>query len=368
MAGLVKAKKYDWKDSNLALFGSKLEKDVKKESAETEPAWQGAGLEVGLQIWRIEKFKVKHWPKDEYGTFYNGDSYIILNTYKDPDTDALKWDVHFWIGRYSTQDEYGTAAYKTVELDTLLDDGPVQHREVEGYESEKFKSYFKEISVLKGGCDTGFRHVAPEQYEPRLLHFSGAKGHIEVKEVPLYKSLLSSGDVYILDLGLKLYQWNGSGSNKDERFKAVQYLQKIKDERNGKASAETLDENDVSTAHEFYSHLQDGEPENGDSEPADTGKVKELYRLSDADGSLDMKLEAEGDAVTKDLLDPADVFLLDDGKNCIVWVGEDASKAEKTKGMTMAHQYLMKSTNPFIPITVVKQGQVDATMDMAFAA
>ena len=31
-AGLVKPKKYDWKDSNLALFGSDTEKQVKSET------------------------------------------------------------------------------------------------------------------------------------------------------------------------------------------------------------------------------------------------------------------------------------------------------------------------------------------------
>jgi len=31
---------------------------VKKESAESEPAWQGSGQEVGLRIWRIVKFEV----------------------------------------------------------------------------------------------------------------------------------------------------------------------------------------------------------------------------------------------------------------------------------------------------------------------
>ena len=38
-------------------------------------------------------------------------------------------------------------------------------------------------------------------------------------KVPLSRSRLNSNDVFILDLGLTLYQWNGSGSNKDERFR-----------------------------------------------------------------------------------------------------------------------------------------------------
>ena len=55
---MLTQKKYDWKDSNLALFGSDTEKTVKKDSAKTEKAWIGAGQKIGLEIWRIVQFKV----------------------------------------------------------------------------------------------------------------------------------------------------------------------------------------------------------------------------------------------------------------------------------------------------------------------
>jgi len=32
-----------------------------------------------LNLFMIQKFKVTNWPKDQYGKFFNGDSYIILN-------------------------------------------------------------------------------------------------------------------------------------------------------------------------------------------------------------------------------------------------------------------------------------------------
>jgi gelsolin len=173
----------------------------------------------------VQKFHVKAWPKDQYGHFYNGDSYIVLNVYKSKEEDELLYDVHFWIGKNSTQDEYGTAAYKTVELDTALGDKPIEHREVEGYESELFLSYFPKMTVLEGGCETGFKHVKPEEYKPRMLHFHGDRKGVSVREVPLSRRMLDSTDVYILDLGLTIFQWNGSGANKDEKFSATQYVQ-----------------------------------------------------------------------------------------------------------------------------------------------
>ena len=54
---MQKAKKYDWKDSNLALFGSDLEKNVKKASAETEIAWKGAGLKVNGSRLRTRRYE-----------------------------------------------------------------------------------------------------------------------------------------------------------------------------------------------------------------------------------------------------------------------------------------------------------------------
>lgn len=367
MAGLVKPKKYNWKDSNLALFGSKLEREVKKASAATEPAWHGAGKEVGIRIWRVEQFKIVDWPVEEYGNFYSGDSYIILRTYKPkPNSELLAWDLHFWIGKFSSQDEYGTAAYKTVELDTYLDDGPVQHREVMNHESEAFKSYFEKIVYMEGGVATGFRHVERGKYEPRFFIVKKVGRRTEVKQIPMRYKNVNSGDVFIMDLGLTIYQFNGRNSSKDERYMAGAYCQTLEGERGG-AMTQVLEEDTTPKTHEFFEKLQIEEGDFDEDEIDGTGEGKKaLYRISDATGRMNFELVKEGE-VSKDMLDSNDAFLLDTGSDVIVWIGKNASKAEKKGGLMYAHTFGLQASNPLASFTVMSEGQTSETFDRCFA-
>jgi len=359
---MQKQKQYNIADSNIANLGSDLEKKVREAAAKTEAAWTNAGKKVGLQIWRIEKFQVKSWPQEQYGSFYDGDSYIVLNTYNKPGSTALAWDVHFWLGTYTTQDEAGTAAYKTVELDDLLGGAPIQHREVQGHESDLFLKYFKnEIKLLSGGVETGFKHVKPEEYKPRLLHLKGKK-KVRITEVPLQRDSLNSGDVFILDAGLKIFQWNGKKAGPQEKQKGAQLSRAIVDERKGKPKITVLEEGDKDA--EFWKMLG-GEgaiksaEEGGDDLETDksvTGS-KSLFQLSDASGKMEFKQVATGSQCKRSLLDSNDVFILDTGAEVFAWIGKGASKEEKTKALSFAQDYLTKYNRPaFTPIARILEG------------
>merc|ERR1711974_383952 len=360
--GMLKATKFNIADSNIANLGSELETKVREAAANAEAAWAEAGKAEGTQVWRIEDFNVVSWA-GEFGTFYSGDSYIVLNTYKKDE--ALAWDVHFWMGEYTTLDEAGTAAYKTVELDDKLGGAPVQHREVCDHESALFLSYFKSkggLTILDGGVDSGFNHVEPESYQPRLLHIKGVKKNIRARQVALSCDSLNSGDVFILDNGLTVYQWNGSSSGIFEKNEAAQLSRAIDDERRGQATVKVLSESDVDEDSAAFYALLGGKgdiksAEEGGSDVAPPFEGKKLFKVSDESGTLEFTEVASDADVTADKLDGADVFILDTGAEIFTWIGSGSSDQERAKSMRFAEEYMTNNNRPaYLPITRIYQG------------
>jgi hypothetical protein len=322
-----------------------------------EEEWAMAGKAGGIQIWRIEKFHIVAWPKEEYGKFYNGDSYLVLHTIKNGN--SFKWDIYLWIGSNSSLDEAGTGAYKMVELDEQLGGSPVQHREVQDYESDQFLGLFSpSIQILRGGIESGFTHVKPEEYETRLLHLKG-KTAVRVSQVSVDSDSLNSGDVFVLDAGLSIFQWNGKQSSPQERQKGGEITRNLKSERKGLPTVTTTDEGQEDA--KFWELLGGKGPiasadEGGDDRETEKKHTKALYQLSDASGTLKFTQKATG-KVTKAQFDTKDVFIFDSGLEIFAWIGKGASVNEKKSALGSAQTYLGQHNRPaYLPISRIIEG------------
>ena len=85
---------------------------------------------------------------------------------------------------------------------------------------------------LSGGVETGFQAVKRDAYEPRLLHVKGRR-NIRVQQTKLSWRSLNNGDVFILDLGLTIYVWNGESAGRLEKIKGLDVARRIRDEERG---------------------------------------------------------------------------------------------------------------------------------------
>jgi len=360
---MLKPKTFDISQSNIANLGTDLEKKVKTAASRSEHSWDHAGEQTGIQIWRIENFHVKPVPEKTYGQFYSGDSYIVLWTYKKGD--SKQFNVHFWLGDHTSQDEAGTAAYKTVELDDRLGGLPVQYREVQGHESRQFLTYFpKGVRILEGGIDSGFHHVTATEYKPRLLLLSGTIKSVHVVQVNLSTSSLNSDDVFILDNGLEVFQWNGAHSNGGERLKAAQLVEAIKDERDGKATVSVLDEGKEDP--KFWTLLGGQAEIAKKSAKVEEKREKVLMELSDVGGHLKFKEVARG-KVHRSALKDTDVYVFDTGFEVFAWVGHKSSAAERKTALSYAEKYLKEHNKPATtPICRILQGGENEVFESSF--
>lgn len=360
--GLVHPKEYDIKDSNVELIGSDLDHQVKYNSAASEPAWNDGqvGVTPGLHIWRVENFEVVPWPKEKYGQFYDGDSFIVLHSYKlggqnQGDGQKLGHDVFFWLGSHTSQDEAGVAAYKTVELDEFLRGRAAQHREVQASPSDAFMELFPKMQIRAGGVRSGFRHVEEAEAGEEVLtllrvfkHPGAGRDSVVVHEVePTWESL-DEEDVFILDKGDKIFVWQGRKCSPMEKAKSAQVVHDMTIAKHVDVEVLSQTESRSRVVFEMLGGDKDSAPASEDyhrprpfSRPAEVPREKRLFRLSDESGELRFGVVEEGSSISRSSLDSSDVFILDDGGKAVwVWQGEGASKAEKASWLKVAQAYV----------------------------
>ncbi|XP_053171140.1 advillin isoform X1 [Scomber japonicus] len=330
----------------------------------------------GIIIWRIEKLELVQVPEKSYGNFYEGDCYILLSTLKVQS--SVCYDIHYWIGSQSSQDEQGAAAVYTVQLDEFLGSTPVQHREVQGHESDAFRGYFKQgVIYKKGGVASGMRHVETNTYDVRrLLHVKGKK-RVIAKEVEMSWKSFNLGDVFLLDIGKTIIQWNGPKSNKQERLKGMLLAKDIRDrERGGRADIKVIEgeaEKNSPQNMELLTdvlgqrtiNLMDGSPdETADQEQK--GKLT-LYHVSDVGGAMKVT-EVATRPLVQDLLNHDDCYFLDQGGTKIfVWKGKKANKAERQAAMSRALEFIKAKKYPITTnVETVNDGAESALFKQLF--
>ncbi|KAA8496012.1 Severin [Porphyridium purpureum] len=237
-----------WQNTNIGQVGSDRDKELRKAAAESEAEFTGAGEEPGLEIWRVEKFKPVRQPKNTYGKFFTGDSYVVLHTYVNPGEAKHRYDLFYWQGAESTQDEKGSSAYFTVNLDDLLNCEAVQYREVEGSESDNFLALFNgNFAVQSGGVGAGWQEggvpftgtpdkttysgdsndMIGARIPKQLVCVSDESGELQLSVVDegttVSKSKLHDSDPFVLIVGTPpkaeaVYVWMGARVSPQERL------------------------------------------------------------------------------------------------------------------------------------------------------
>ncbi|CAL9698043.1 unnamed protein product [Knipowitschia caucasica] len=331
----------------------------------SKDAFRNVSQKPGLQIWTINNMEMVPVPTQAHGNFFEGDCYIVLNIASGKGQSA---DVHYWIGNSSSQDEQGAAAIFVTQLDEHLGGSPIQHREVQCYESPRFKSYFRNgLIYKKGGVASGFNHVETNSYDVlRLLHVKGKK-HVSAAEVEVSWNSFNNGDIFLLDIGNVIVQWNGPKSNRREKLKAVLLAQDIRDrERGGRAQIGVVEGGDeggspklmevmVSVLGQRKGPLKDAIP---DDRP-DQGQKSfvRLYHVFEESGNLVIR-EVATQPLTQDLLLSSDCYIADQNGSCVMlWKGKQASPVERRESLNRAMGYIKtKNYPPGTSLEVMSEG------------
>ncbi|KAI3803150.1 hypothetical protein L1987_31299 [Smallanthus sonchifolius] len=306
---------------------------------EVDPAFQGAGQKVGIEVWRIENSNPVAVPESSHGKFLTGECYMVLKTNASK-SGGFRYDIHYWIGNDAREDEADTISIKTLELDAALGGRAVQYRELQGYETERFLSCFKPCIIPE--------ETEHQEHKTRMFFCKG-KHVVHVKEVPCARSSLNHDAICILDSKNKIFQFNGSNTSIQERAKALQAVQYIKDNyHHSKCNIATIEDGRLmadAEAGEFWGFFGGFAPlprktTVNDAQSTDTLPTQ-LFCVKKGQAEL-----VAADSFTKKLLETDKCYLLDCGSEVHVWMGRNTSMEERKAANGAAEEHLRGQDRP----------------------
>nr|XP_043900673.1 scinderin like a isoform X2 [Solea senegalensis] len=330
--------------------------------------FENAGKTPGLQVWRVEKMDLKPIPKELYGEFFSGDSYIVLYT-----SESLSHSIHTWSGEDTSVDEKMGAAVFMVQLDCFFGGKPIQCTELQNEESSTFLGYFKPgVRYKKGGVASGLQHVVTNvSTVKRLLHVQGRR-NIRAAEKDLSWSSFNSGDCFLIDLGTDIYLWSGSKSNRFEALKATEVAKEIQsNERCGRCDIHRIEEG---AEPEAVIKLLGPKPELPESScdvavDAKNREIAALYLISDAAGSMKTALVGEKNPFKQEMLSNSDCYILDNFGNhkIFVWKGKNANMDERKAALSAANKFIKDKGYPSTTqVLIMPDGGEDALFKQYF--
>ncbi|KAJ6691914.1 VILLIN-1 [Salix purpurea] len=313
-------------------------------SKEIDSVLDGAGAKPGLEIWCVEKqLRLVPVPKSLHGKFYSGNAYVVLSTVLQRGGPP-QHDIHYWLGKDAEEVESTLASDKALELDSALGSCTVQYREVQGQETEKFLSYFKPCVIpIEGVFSSESGQLNGESYKISLLTCKG-EHVVSVKEVPFSRSSLNHNDVFILDTASKVFLFSGCNSSTQERAKALEVVQYIKENKHGgTCEVATVEDGKLvgdPDVGEFWSFFGGYAPIPKDlpscAEKQSDSPFLQLFWIT-AQAKL---CPCEGSSLNKEILETNKCYMLDCGAEIFVWMGRNTSITERKKSISVTEDLL----------------------------
>uniref|UniRef100_A0A8C9HHQ5 Villin like n=1 Tax=Piliocolobus tephrosceles TaxID=591936 RepID=A0A8C9HHQ5_9PRIM len=316
-------------------------------------------------------------PEGAYGNFFEEHCYVILHVPQSPKaTQGASSDLHYWVGKQAGAEAQGTAAAFQQRLQEELGGQTVLHCEAQAHESDCFCSYFRPgIIYRKGGLASDLKHVETNFFNiQRLLHIKGRK-HMSATEVELSWNSFNKGDIFLLDLGKMMIQWNGPKTSISEKARGLALTYSLRDrERGGRAQIGVVD--DEAKAPDLMQIMEAVLGRRVGSLRAATPS-KDINQLQKASVRLYHVYEKGKDLVvvelatpplTQDLLQEEEVYILDQGGFKIyVWQGRMSSLQERKAAFSRAVGFIQAKGYPtYTNVEVLNDGAESAAFKQLF--